>query len=85
MPNLVVGNLRTTRFKTIWKENRILRELRNKDLLKPGCGTCENRHVCGGCRARALGYLSDHLAPDIGCIKNLAHWERLNSEVALAA
>jgi len=85
MPSLVVGNLRTTRFKTIWRENRILRELRNKDLLKPGCGTCEDRYVCGGCRARSLAYLSDHLAPDVGCIKNLAHWERLNSEVALAA
>jgi radical SAM protein with 4Fe4S-binding SPASM domain len=80
MPNLVVGNLRTSNFTKIWQENEILKELRNKDLLKPGCGSCENRYACGGCRARALGYFSDYLAPDVGCIKNLHEWENLRNE-----
>jgi radical SAM protein with 4Fe4S-binding SPASM domain len=85
MPHLTVGDLRTTKFRTVWAENEILKQLRNKDILKPACGDCGYRHVCGGCRARSLGYLEDHLAPDVGCIRNLAEWERLKSELAYAA
>ncbi|MBS7623461.1 radical SAM protein, partial [Candidatus Bathyarchaeota archaeon] len=85
MPDLTVGDLRITRFRTIWRENEILRQLRNKDLLKPGCGACVYRHVCGGCRARSLVYLEDHLAPDVGCIRNLSEWERLKTVLAHAA
>ncbi|MGQ9639031.1 MAG: radical SAM protein [Candidatus Bathyarchaeia archaeon] len=85
MPNLYVGDLRKTRFKHIWSESKVLRELRNKDMLKPKCGVCERRYVCGGCRARSLGYFSDYLAPDVGCIKNVDGWERLKGEVAAEA
>ncbi|MEM3018388.1 MAG: radical SAM protein, partial [Candidatus Bathyarchaeia archaeon] len=34
MPDLIVGDLRTTRFRTIWSESEILKQLRNKDALK---------------------------------------------------
>jgi len=83
MPNLYVGDLRKSRFKDIWSESRVLKELRDKDLLKPGCGICDRRYVCGGCRARSLGYFSDYLASDVGCIRNLDGWEKLKSEVLL--
>jgi len=82
MPNLVVGKLQTTRFTKIWRESRTLRELRNKNLLKSTCGRCDNRYVCGGCRARALGYLSDYLAPDVGCVRNSAEWENLRKKLS---
>ncbi|MFQ6051285.1 MAG: radical SAM protein [Candidatus Hydrothermarchaeota archaeon] len=68
--HLKVGNIIDEDLEKIWENNNIFRELRNKDLLKPMCGTCEYRYNCGGCRARALSYFGDYLAPDPGCIKN---------------
>ena len=53
-----------------WKNNEILRELRNKDILEGNCGECKYRYYCGGCRARAYGYTGNYLASDPGCIKN---------------
>ena len=85
MPGLIVGNLRTSRFEEIWHESRVLKELRNKDLLKPACGECENRYVCGGCRARSLGYFLDYLGPDPGCTKNMNAWEELKERLLEAA
>ena len=85
MPNLFVGNLRTSRFDKIWHTNKILRELRNKDLLKPTCGKCESRYLCGGCRARSFGYFSDYLGPDPGCSRNMDVWEDLKDKLLKAA
>ena len=28
------------------------------------CGSCNNKNICGGCRARAYTYLNDVQAPD---------------------
>ena len=44
-----VGNLRRDRLEDIWKKNKVINDLKNKDLLKPRCGECEYRYVCGGC------------------------------------
>lgn len=60
-----------------WKNNKVLNDLRNKDILKEPCGSCPYRYVCGGCRARAYGYLGDYLAPDPGCIINEEVYNRL--------
>jgi len=66
---LKVGNIREDDFEELWRSNKVLRELRNKDLLN-GCNTCDYRYYCGGCRARAYAYTGDYLAPDPGCIYN---------------
>ena len=50
--------------------SRVLNDLRDRDLLKPICGICRYRNICGGCRARAYELSNDYLATDIGCIKN---------------
>ncbi len=65
-----LGNIKTSDLEEMWRTNKILLELRDKDLLKGSCGICQFRHNCGGCRARAYAYFGDHLAPDPGCINN---------------
>lgn len=72
-----VGNIASDDFQTLWTHSPLLQRLRNKDHLKGACGTCEKRYVCGGCRARALSYYGDELAPDPGCIQNRDYWDKL--------
>jgi radical SAM protein with 4Fe4S-binding SPASM domain len=73
---LKIGNILKDDFEHLWINNPVLRELRNKDALD-GCNTCEYRYYCGGCRARAYGYLNNYLAPDPGCMKNQQVYESL--------
>ncbi|HTY48005.1 MAG TPA: radical SAM protein [Methanomassiliicoccales archaeon] len=74
-PQLRVGNLVRDDFEAIWRQNELLQDLRDKDLLKGHCPECENRYICGGCRARAIAYFDDPLGPDPGCVNNIAYWE----------
>lgn len=70
MPDLVVGNIRETAFLDIWHNSEVMQKLRDRSRLKENCGSCEYKYICGGCRARALGYFNDISAPDPGCIHN---------------
>ncbi len=54
-------------FLKFWRENKILRDLRDKDRIEI-CGNCRYKYVCGGCRARAYAYFKDYMKPDPGCI-----------------
>jgi radical SAM protein with 4Fe4S-binding SPASM domain len=65
-----VGNIKEDDFGELWRNNKILKELRNRDILDGNCGKCEYRYYCGGCRARAYGYKGNYLASDPGCIRN---------------
>ena len=76
-----IGNILKDDFKELWLNNRILNELRNRDLLKGYCSECPYKHVCGGCRARAYAYFNDYLAPDPGCIYNLEWWNRIVNRI----
>ena len=76
-----VGNIREKDFTRIWRESRLLNQLRNRELLKGFCGKCPYKYVCGGCRARAYSYFNDPLEIDPGCIYNIARWRKLRSEV----
>jgi len=58
-----VGNIFKDDLKKIWKENKVLNDLRNRDLLKP-------IYSCGGCRGQALSRTNDYLGADPTCIKN---------------
>ncbi len=75
--SMKVGNIVKDDFQTLWTDSLLLHRLRNKDHLKGACGSCEKRYVCGGCRARALSYYGDELAPDPGCIQNRDYWDKL--------
>ncbi len=67
---LTIGNIKNDDFEELWENNKIFRDLRNKDELKGNCGKCDYRYYCGGCRARAFNYFGDYMAPDPGCIYN---------------
>ncbi|MEM5812296.1 MAG: radical SAM protein [Candidatus Aenigmatarchaeota archaeon] len=65
-----VGNIRESSIEEIWHNSPVLQKLRDRSSLKGHCGVCENKFVCGGCRARAYAYFGELDAPDIGCINN---------------
>jgi len=75
------GNLREKSFWEIWEGDPVMKSLRDKNNLKGFCGKCPYRFVCGGCRARAYGYLGDPLAPDPGCIYNLEVWREVERRI----
>ncbi len=81
MPNLVVGNLRNESFMDIWLKSEVFKILRNRELLKGNCGKCSFKYICGGCRARALSYFNDILAPDPGCIYNIRAYRSLSEKL----
>ncbi|MEM3732404.1 MAG: radical SAM protein [Candidatus Bathyarchaeia archaeon] len=82
---LVLGNIKNDNLEELWVTSKILKDLRNKDILKGHCGICEYRYYCGGCRARAYGYFNDYLAPDPGCINNKAFYTMLKKGIELAS
>ena len=73
---LKVGNVREDDLEDLWLHNHVFEDLRDKDLLE-GCGSCNYRYVCGGCRARAYSYFGDYLKPDPGCVRNSGLWEKV--------
>jgi len=85
MPNMIVGSLRKQSFLSVWHHSEVMWKLRDRDLLKDHCGHCEYKYICGGCRARALGYFGDILAPDPGCVNNkefyVKHLSPLNPDL----
>jgi radical SAM protein with 4Fe4S-binding SPASM domain len=82
----VLGNILEDNFEHIWDNNEMLWELRSREKLKfyeingktVGCGACEDKYICGGCRARSYGYFDgDVNEPDIGCIHNEELWRKV--------
>jgi radical SAM protein with 4Fe4S-binding SPASM domain len=82
----VLGNILKDNFEEIWDNHPLLWKLRVREKLedyivngkKVGCGTCQDKYICGGCRARAYSYFNGNVnAPDIGCIHNKPLWEKM--------
>ncbi len=82
----VLGNILTDDFEEIWDNSPLLWRLRTRETLedyvvdgkKVGCGSCPEKYICGGCRARAYGYFNGNVeAPDIGCIRNKSLWKTI--------
>jgi len=68
----VLGNLTQKNFEDIWFNNNtpVLKELRDRSLLKGPCRGCSYRDVCGGCRAQAFWKTGDYLEGDSCWVKN---------------
>jgi len=82
----VLGNILRDDFEKIWDTDPLLWKLRSREDLKTytvngkevGCGSCPEKYICGGCRARAYSYFNgDVTAPDIGCIRNESLWRKV--------
>jgi radical SAM protein with 4Fe4S-binding SPASM domain len=82
MPSLVVGNVREQGFLEIWHGSDAMNRMRRRELLSGNCGQCPYKFICGGCRARALAYFGDFMAPDPGCIRNEEYYLSLMKERA---
>ncbi len=78
-----LGNLLEDDFESVWMNNNILHQLRNKEILTGHCGECNSKYICGGCRARAYNYFGDILAPDPGCVNNQEEWETLKNKISM--
>ncbi|MGB9740990.1 MAG: radical SAM protein [Candidatus Bathyarchaeia archaeon] len=84
--NTVLGNILKDNFEKIWDRHPLLWDLRVREKLEDyvvdgrnvGCGSCPDKYICGGCRARAYSYFNGNVkAPDIGCIHNKPLWEKI--------
>jgi len=82
----VLGNILEDNFEEIWDSHPLLWRLRIRENLedyivdgkKVGCGSCPDKYICGGCRARAYAYFDGDInAPDIGCIYNEPLWKKI--------
>ena len=66
--NMELGDVRETPFDEIWKNNEVLNTLRTLEY-KGGCGECNFKKACGGCRARAAYYHDgDYMAEEPWCL-----------------
>jgi radical SAM protein len=61
------GNVRNQPLTEIYRDSPIMKQLRNKSLLKGKCGVCEYKEICGGSRARAYAMTGDYLESDPYC------------------
>jgi radical SAM protein with 4Fe4S-binding SPASM domain len=82
----VLGNILEDDFEEIWDNHPLLWKLRIREDMEDyvvdgktvGCGSCPDKYICGGCRARAYSYFNGNVkAPDIGCIHNKPLWEKI--------
>jgi AdoMet-dependent heme synthase len=61
------GNVREQKLGDIYRESSVMKQLRDKSLLKGKCGVCEFKELCGGSRARAYAVTGDYLESDPYC------------------
>lgn len=71
-----IGNIREDRLVDIWRNSPVLKLIRDRDAFE-GCGTCEYKNICGGCRARAYGYFGELQGPDPGCWVRPEYWDEI--------
>ncbi len=62
------GNLKEISLNEIL-QSPIMESIRDRDQLQGECGKCDERWICGGCRASAFASYNDYLAQDPGCFK----------------
>lgn len=61
------GNVRIKSLNEIYRDSRLLNNLRDVSLFRGRCGQCEFVSVCGGSRSRAFATTRDALAEDPLC------------------
>jgi AdoMet-dependent heme synthase len=61
------GNVREQPLKEIYRNSPVMKQLRDKSLLKGKCGVCEFKEMCGGSRARAYAVTGEYLESDPYC------------------
>lgn len=72
-----LGNIKDDDLLDIWHNSTVLKKMRERENFKGHCQVCEDRNICGGCRARAYGYFGDVQGPDPGCVYNQKDWDKV--------
>jgi radical SAM protein len=67
LPYPLLGNVRDQALSDIYRAAPELVRLRNMELLRGKCGSCDFRWACGGSRARAYAMTGDILGSDPFC------------------
>nr|WP_144919422.1 TIGR04053 family radical SAM/SPASM domain-containing protein [Paenibacillus bovis] len=80
---VVCGNVREQSLIDIYRNSPIMKQLRDKSLLKGKCRVCEFKEICGGSRARAYAVTGDYLESEPYCPYIPKAWEK-NEENAVA-
>ncbi len=70
---LTAGNVRASTLAAVYRDQPLLRRLRDTDQLQGKCGACPFRRICGGSRARAYAATGDPLGSDPLCPYQPAH------------
>lgn len=65
---IACGNVRDRPLAHIYRNSPVMKQLRDKSLLKGKCGVCEFKEICGGSRARAYAVTGDYLESDPYCV-----------------
>jgi len=76
---ITIGNIKDQPLGWIWRNSEVLEKIRNRDEFE-GCGDCEYKYICGGCRARAYAYYGDLQGPDPSCPENEKYWGKLKNK-----
>lgn len=66
---IVIGNARNESLLEIWKTSDVIKNLRDRSLLKGKCGKCRLKYLCGGCRGVAYAASGDYLEADPQCFR----------------
>lgn len=63
---ITIGNIFNDDIIKVWN-HPVMKDLRNRDILKGKCSKCAYRWHCGGCRAIAYALKNDYLEEDPQC------------------
>ena len=80
MPDRIMGNVTRKSVSEVFQQSRWLDMFCDRDAREGACGSCDYRHYCGGCRARADAYFGQLDGADPGCSNNLEDWQKLVDE-----
>jgi radical SAM protein with 4Fe4S-binding SPASM domain len=75
-----LGNIREQSLVDIWRNSPVLKQIRSRDAFE-GCGECEYKYICGGCRARAYAYFNNLQGPDPACSINEKYWKKVRNQI----
>ncbi|WP_028822559.1 TIGR04053 family radical SAM/SPASM domain-containing protein [Propionimicrobium lymphophilum] len=65
---IAVGNIRENPFDELYRETKVMKDLRSPDQFEGKCGACGFNRICGGSRATAYAMTGDYMAADPNCI-----------------
>ncbi len=68
---VALDNVKNNNIVDIYRNNTILKKLRNPENFEGPCGSCNWNDKCGGSRSRAYSYYNNIFAKDPACINSV--------------